>query len=156
MLTLIARYDISRFLMRYQKDSPKQNYLDCRARTKNRKSSRVAMCSRLYVSLLSILILSGARAMQPFDEDILPAEVSRRLDDYWRAYKVTCSEKRGIPKNIIMECTLSILPSLVKVASLFYYNEQSFSQRARRLPRPSSLTRMHTDRSPRDVSTDAV
>ncbi|KAH0951164.1 hypothetical protein HN011_006133 [Eciton burchellii] len=107
--------------MRHQKDSPKQNCFSCRARIKNRKSSRLAMCSRLYVSLLSILILPGARAVQLFNEDILPAEVSRRLDDYWRAYKVTCSDN---PKRHYYGMYTFHSALLVKVASLFYHNEQ--------------------------------
>ncbi|XP_024868028.1 cathepsin L1 [Temnothorax curvispinosus] len=45
------------------------------------------MCSRLCATLVMILILPGIRAIQPFNGDTLPSNISEKLDDYWRTYK---------------------------------------------------------------------
>ncbi|XP_011170355.1 procathepsin L [Solenopsis invicta] len=45
------------------------------------------MCSRLCATLLSILILPGTRAIEPFNGDTLPPNISEKLDDYWQNYK---------------------------------------------------------------------
>lgn len=45
------------------------------------------MYSRLYTILLSILILSETRAIQPFNENTLPQKISKKLDDYWQVFK---------------------------------------------------------------------
>ncbi|KYN10542.1 PREDICTED: cathepsin L1-like [Trachymyrmex cornetzi] len=45
------------------------------------------MCSRLCATLLSILILPRAFAIQAFDGDTLPPKISEKLNDYWKAYK---------------------------------------------------------------------
>lgn len=58
------------------------------------------MYSRLYTILLSILILSETRAIQPFNENTLPQKISKKLDDYWQVFKVTRLKHKIIIKKL--------------------------------------------------------